>query len=65
VVKNKGRGVKISPAIMGRNWIHIQDGTKEGANYDLTLTTLDSTSLGNVIIAEGVISLDKNYRSRV
>jgi len=60
VVKIRGEVVKISPAIMGRNWIHIQDGTKEGANYDLTLTTLDSTSLGNVVIAEGIISLDKN-----
>ena len=60
VVKIRGEVVKISPAIMDRNWIHIQDGTREGANYDLTLTTLDSTSLGNVIIAEGIISLDKN-----
>jgi hypothetical protein len=60
VVKIRGEVVKISPAIMDRNWIHIQDGTKEGANYDLTITTLDSTSIGNVVIAEGIISLDKN-----
>ena len=45
---------------MDRNWIHIQDGTKEGANYDLTITTLDSTSIGNVVVAEGIISLDKD-----
>jgi hypothetical protein len=60
LVKIRGEVVKISPAIMDRNWIHIQDGTKEGANFDLTLTTLDSTSLGNVVVAEGIISLDKN-----
>jgi len=60
VVKIRGEVVKISPAIMDRNWIHIQDGTKEGANYDLTITTLDSTSIGNVVVAEGIISLDKD-----
>ncbi len=60
VVKIRGEVVKISPAIMDRNWIHIQDGTKDGANYDLTITTLDSTSIGNVVVAEGIISLDKD-----
>ena len=44
---------------MGRNWIHIEDGS--GKNQELTITTQDVLQLGEVGVFEGTISLDKDF----
>ncbi len=54
-----GKVVKVNPMIMGRNWVHIQDGTVEGT--DLTVTTLENIPLGHIVSFEGVIALDKDF----
>jgi hypothetical protein len=61
----RGKVLKVSQAIMGKNWLHIQDGTgnaKEGTE-DLVLTTKDSASVGDVITASGIIAKDKDFGS--
>jgi hypothetical protein len=60
-VKIRGEVVKFSPHIMNRNWMHVQDGTKDGDNYDLVVTTSDTLSVGATGIFEGVISLDVDF----
>ncbi len=60
-VKIRGEVVKFSPQIMNRNWIHVQDGTRDGDNYDLVVTTNDSISVGATGIFEGVVSLDVDF----
>ncbi|MDZ7764711.1 MAG: hypothetical protein U5K00_09820 [Melioribacteraceae bacterium] len=62
-VKIKGKVVKVNNGIMGRNWVHIQDGTGDGENYDLTVTTNDNANVGQVIVAEGYVSLNKDFGS--
>ncbi len=37
----RGKVVKFSPQIMGKNWVHVQDGTGQAGGNDLTVTTLD------------------------
>ena len=59
----RGEVVKFSPHIMNRNWVHIQDGTKEGNDYDLTITTQDTAAVGATCVFEGIISLDKDFGS--
>ena len=59
-VKICGKVVKFSPGIMNRNWMHIQDGTREADKFDLTVTSLDSAKVGDVFIFEGVIALNKD-----
>ncbi|MEJ2196200.1 MAG: hypothetical protein P8X73_15255 [Ignavibacteriaceae bacterium] len=59
--KVKGKVVKYNAGIMNRNWIHIQDGTGDENGYDLLVTSNDAASVGDVIIAEGIISLDKDF----
>lgn len=44
-VQLTGRVVKVNPNIMNRNWLHLQDGTKN--DYDLVVTS-------NTFVAEGV-----------
>ncbi len=58
-VKITGKCVKINPMIMGRNWLHIQDGS--GKNLDLTVTTTEVVELGSVVTLEGVIAVNKDF----
>lgn len=59
----RGQVVKISKNIMNRNWIHIQDGTKSGNHYDLTVTTYQPVTfeVGDIVTFTGVLSVDKDF----
>ncbi|MCX6287228.1 MAG: GW dipeptide domain-containing protein [Bacteroidetes bacterium] len=60
-VKIRGEVVKFSPGIMNRNWVHIQDGSRDGENFDLTITTKDSVKVGEIVVFEGKVILDKDF----
>lgn len=62
-VKIKGKVVKVNNGIMGRNWVHIQDGTGSEKNYDLTVTTDAQVQVGQIVLAEGYVSLNKDFGS--
>ena len=62
-VKISGVVVKVNNQIMGRNWVHIQDGTKYGKDYDLTFTTQDEVNVNDVVIIEGEVAIDKDFTS--
>ncbi len=57
----KGKVTKVNRAIMDRNWVHIQDGTSDADNYDLTITTSDDVNIGDVVTFEGKITLKKDF----
>ena len=58
-VKVTGKVVKINPMIMGRNWLHVQDGS--GKNLDLTVTTTEQVQLGAIVTLEGTLTLNKDF----
>ena len=60
-VKIKGKVVKFSAAIMDKNWIHIQDGTDNKGDYDLTITSDATVKVGDMITIEGKVALDKDF----
>jgi hypothetical protein len=60
-IKVRGKVVKFSPGIMGKNWIHLQDGTGAAGSNDLTVTTNDMTKQGDTIIVSGVVAADKDF----
>ena len=60
-VKVTGKVMKFSPYIMDRNWVHLQDGTKDGDNYDLTITTKAFINAEDVVTFEGIVALDKDF----
>ena len=62
-MKIHGKVVKYNSGIMGKNWIHIQDGTDYSGKNDLTITTNMATSLDKMITIEGTIVLDKDFGS--
>jgi hypothetical protein len=59
----KGQVVKVNPNIMGRNWIHIQDGTGDPAKntHDLVVTSSDIAKIGDNITIEGTLAADKDF----
>lgn len=59
----RGTVVKFNGAILGRNWIHIQDGSgkaDDGTN-DLTLTSDAVVKVGDVVTMTGVVAVDKDF----
>ena len=58
-VKVTGKCMKINPMIMGRNWLHLQDGS--GKNIELTVTTTEQVQVGSVVTLEGTIALNKDF----
>jgi len=61
VVKIKGKVTKFNPQIMGKNWVHMQDGSEFGGEFDLTITTPVQISVGETVTFEGKIALDKDF----
>ena len=61
----KGQCVKDNRNIMGKNQIHIQDGSKnpDGSYRDLTIVTTDDAALGSVVVFEGIVATDKDFGS--
>ncbi len=60
-IKIKGSVTKFNAEIMGKNWIHLQDGTEFEGVYDLTVTTDRVVSVGDIVTFEGKIILDKDF----
>ncbi len=61
VIKTRGQVVRYNPGIMGKNWVHIQDGSEFNGEFDLTVTTSQNVSVGDVVTFEGTIALDKDF----
>lgn len=57
----RGQVVKINAGIMDRNWVHLKDGTSHSEKSDLTFTTLEEVKVGDVVIFEGTVALEKEY----
>jgi len=59
----RGKVMKFSPMIMGRNWLHLQDGSGDVASgtNDLTITTTDSVKVGDLVEVKGPLSVNKDF----
>lgn len=57
----RGKVVKFSADIMGKNWVHIQDGTGAEGTNDLTVTTAAVVNVGDVVVVKGTITTEKDF----
>jgi hypothetical protein len=59
----RGKVVKFNGGIMGRNWMHIQDGTGKPAEgtHDITVTTDAQAKVGDVVTVTGTVAIDKDF----
>ena len=60
-IEIKGIVVKVNKQVMDKNWIHIQDGTNDNGNFDLTITSADVAEVNDEITVKGKITLNKDF----
>ncbi len=57
-----GKVVKVSMAIMGRNWIHIKDGTgKEGKDKIVFRSKTETATVGSEVTATGRLDVGVDF----
>lgn len=59
----RGKVVKFSAGIMGKNWLHLQDGTGASGANDLTVTTDAMAAAGDLVVVRGKLTTDKDFGS--
>ena len=59
----RGKVVKVSKGIMGKNWVHLRDGSGDAGKGtdDLVVTTPDLPKVGDVVTAKGTLYKDKDF----
>ena len=62
-MKLRGKVTKVSENILGHNWVHLGDGSgsADAGTDDLTVTTQEVVSKGDVVVFEGVVATDKDF----
>ena len=62
-VRVRAQVVKFSPAIMNRNFIHLQDGSGNPAErtHNLVATSDETMQVGDIVTIEGVLAADKDF----
>lgn len=61
----RGRIVKYNPSIMGKNWLHLRDGSgsaEQGTN-DILVTTSGEAKVGDIVTVRGVVRTNKDFGS--
>lgn len=61
----RGKVVKFTPEVLGKNWIHLRDGSGSAADntHDVLVTTKDQARIGDVVVAKGVVHTDRDFGS--
>ena len=59
----RGKVVKYNPGIMGKNWIHLRDGSGSEANNtnDILVTSLNYAKVGDVVTVAGIVRTNKDF----
>jgi len=56
----RGQVVKVNSGILGKTWLHLQDGSGSAVNgtNDILVTTKDGVAVGDVVQAKGTVRTD-------
>ena len=57
----RGIVTKVNKEIMGKNWVHLQDGTSKDGAFDLTITTQDLPKINDEVTFKGTVTLEKDF----
>jgi hypothetical protein len=53
--------VKFTGNVMGKNWVHIRDGSGGEGSNDLTVTTSAVVNVGDLVVVEGQVVVDQDF----
>jgi hypothetical protein len=56
----RGKVVKATNGVLGKNWLHLRDGTGSGETADLTVATTDTAAVGATVLVTGTVRLDRD-----
>lgn len=61
----RGKVVKFNSGIMGKNWVHLRDGSGSAASgtNDVLVTTMSEAKIGDVVTVKGTVRTDKDFGS--
>ena len=61
----RGKVVKYTPDVLGKNWIHLRDGSGSAPDntHDVLVTTKDQAKIGDVVVVKGVVHTDRDLGS--
>ena len=61
----RGKVVKFTGGVLGKNWIHLRDGSGSAADgtNDVLVTTTDEAKIDDVVLVKGVVHLDRDFGS--
>ncbi len=64
-VRLRGTVVKVNAGILGRTYLHVRDGSGDASagTNDIVVTTLATPALGDTVILEGQVVLDRDIGS--
>ena len=58
----RGKVVKTNANIMGKNWLHVRDGSGADGTNDLTVTTTGTIpNVGDTVVVTGPVVLNKDF----
>ena len=58
----KGEIAEANANIMGRNWLHVRDGSGEDGTNDLTVTTTGALpEVGDTVVVTGALGLNRDF----
>ncbi len=57
----RGKVVKYNQAIMGKNWMHLRDGSGTESTNDILVTTLDQAKVGDIVTLKGIVRNNKDF----
>jgi hypothetical protein len=61
----RAKVVKVNAGVMGKNWVHLRDGSGSAADgsNDLLVTSKDEPKVGDLVVAKGTVKTDVNLGS--
>ena len=62
-ISAQGKVVKVNNGIMGRNFVHVQDGTGDATSNNLVVTSKQTAAVGDQVSVSGVVVINRDFGS--
>lgn len=62
-ISAQGKVVKVNNGIMGRNFVHVQDGTGDASSNNLIVTSKQTANVGDQVSVTGVVVVNRDFGS--
>ncbi len=62
-ISAQGKVVKVNNGIMGRNFVHVQDGTGDANSNNLVVTSKQTANVGDQVTISGVVVVNRDFGS--